>query len=185
VGGAIVVGIIAATAGAGVAGAEERKTLVAPTPPDRCYEWTPTICVYEYHGKYAEEAVIRIKSLLDATAAAGYDALVPSRIEQRSYNYIASDPAVATFFLDPGDLGVPNWIQEVAMTGLLTPNCPQLRSEQGPPMAYFENFSKILSTWSLAAGLPDIFGNYLSLDEAMTPDEVAEVLGRWRSCALG
>ena len=184
-GAVLIVGIVAAVVAGQAAGPESRKVLAAPEPPDRCYEWDPTICLYEYHARHADDVAGRINTLVDSARDAGYAALVPARIEQESYNHVPSDPTVRSFFLDPSDLGNAQWEQEVAIQGMLAPRCAVLASDEGPPARYWEDLARLMGTWSILAGLPDVTGQFETEADILPPDEVADILDRWSRCDLG
>lgn len=90
-----------------------------------------------------------------------------------------------SFFLDPSDMANEGWDQEAVIQGLLIPRCEQLTSPEGPPAGYFEDLARLMGTWSVIAGLPDVTGHYETEADVLSPDEVASVLDRWSRCELG
>lgn len=184
-GAVLLVALLVVVVSGQVLGPQARKSLAAPVAPERCYDLEPTICLYDYHGRHADEVASRVDALVDAASAAGYDALVPTRIEQESYNYVPSDPEVWSFFLDPSDMVSDTWSQEAVIQGLLIPRCEALSSPEGPPEGYFEDLTRLMGTWSVLAGLPDVTGQYEHPEDVLPPGEVADILDRWSRCELG
>jgi hypothetical protein len=160
-----------------------RRNLEAtPEPPTLCFEGEPTICFHEQHARFAEPVAMQINDLVDAADQAGYQALVPDRVEEESRGYT---PAAGTWSFAPVlevYRGEP-WLTEDLIQSLVAPtHCPQLTDDDGgPPEAYWQNLSSLMRTWSELAGEDYVaFGD----ERVLSPDEVAAVMDAFGRCEL-
>ncbi len=80
-------------------GPDERK-LADPSPPDRCFGESPTVCYYPQHLRMAGPSLEAIEDFAERARRAGYDDLVPETIHETSRTYIPSNPAIRGLHID-------------------------------------------------------------------------------------
>lgn len=162
------------------AGPGDRKMLAAPRPPTNCMGINPTICLYSEQKRVAGEVDARLRKLVQGAQDAGYGALSPARIEQRTSSYKPQGLRTFSLRIDPSALDDASWDQD-AMQAMLQPNCPMVYGEEPPPEGYFLRMNDLVFTWSQIAGLdPGDFSSGMRL----TKSETADTLAAWARCEL-
>lgn len=150
-----------------------------------------TLCTFAEHDRQRELEQETVFALVDAAAAAGYEALVPDRIVQ-----------VATPTGEPPDLGdpraefsltldsygvhrgVPSAIDEIAVSLVIPYHCPQLYAAVPPDEDYWEDLRGVVVTWTGLVDPAQVTAPHLADVETLSPGEVAEVMERFATCDL-
>jgi hypothetical protein len=151
-----------------------------PSPPDTCVGEGPVVCYYHEHARHAAPYLDLVGRASRAALDNGYDALVPTRMEEISRRYIPDGPDVVA--LDPFEAYYPG--DEYVMESLVYPmRCPQMHAEQAPSEEFWRNQRLLTATWMSLMGqvyaLPDPAEASLV---PLPPDEVTAIMSTLRAC---
>ena len=163
------------------------------SPPTACYDLpTTTICFHSEHRRFALPLVLELDALFAAATSAGYDGLVPKRVEQRSWTY---QPDVSTetwaLWLPAEVFASQPLSRRDLLFDLLSPDhCPELSADVPPSEEYFQRYSTVVATWLSLTGVSraeideDMFLGTDIPDPYPGPDEIADIISDFTACDL-
>ncbi|WP_166350757.1 hypothetical protein [Phytoactinopolyspora limicola] len=162
------------------------RYVVDASPPDHCSGSMPRICTYVEHDRVRADLVAKIEVLSEAALDAGYPALVPDAVHERSRTYWPDNFDTRGFQI-PTEVLEGQEMQwfEVAY-GLVDPvHCDALRADIGPPDEFWGDLTALIFTWLDLASLPT--GDRWfdpDHDRLLSPGETTEVIDRFARCEL-
>lgn len=166
-----------------VFGPAPRNVLAEPEPPGTCYWGDPVVCFYQEHRRVADDVAVEILKLVRAADEAGYTALVPSRLEQRSRSY-APEGDTWGFSLPSGVLaGEPVDAVGLVATMLAPDHCTALQGDNEEPLpeVYMRTSTAMMATWLDLVGEGFMAPGDLEL---LAPDDAQRVMAAWEQCDL-
>lgn len=152
----------------------------APQPPDDCSGSEPIVCIFPEHRRYADPTLTQVDALVDVAREAGYESLVPARLEESSRRYDAADGrgTMSLPILEPGPMDLGALVQRLVMPAW----CDALSADTPPPDSYFASLESLVFTWTSLAGDPyNPMDNDLSV---LGADDVQRIMSAWSACDL-
>jgi hypothetical protein len=148
--------------------------------PELCVEAGTTVCVYREHFPYAGDTLETLQVMFDSASAAGYESLVPVRVEEWSRRY-EPDRQSGVWGLYTIERNVevdPAW--GLAQSLLVPYQCPALSDDVGPPEQLWQSLEALTYTWMTVAGydIPELKTTVLE------PKDVDRILEAWSRCDL-
>jgi len=126
-----------------------QRLQTAPHAPQVCVGSGPQLCLFTEHSRFAGTVNSQLRDIAKAAKDAGYDALIPDKVEEMSRTYRPA-PGTGTAGLqipaemyETGELSL-----EELVTELVTPqHCDALYGEAPPNDAYWERNLSLFATW--------------------------------------
>lgn len=152
-------------------------------PPQLCgaAQTIPT-CFYPQHARVADSFTAEFWTVIQLTRDAGYEDLLPTRVDEVSRTWAPTDPQGGIFIVTPEHLaGEPPTPTEI-IYGLTQPlHCPQLQTDQPPSAKYGEDLHSLIATW---VGLidPALREAEGGAEHPLTTDEAAHLMHEFRTC---
>lgn len=157
-----------------------------PRPPTDC-AGAPAVCLFAEHAASRAGYRAQVERLVQAADAAGYDAFVPTRVEEMSRTFVPSPKNGERVFPLSTSTADPDG-PSLVMTMLTPAHCPQLQADAGPDEAFIDAHEALASTWLVVSGVPKadvavMFGRVEPV--VLSPDDAAALEQRLASCDFG
>ncbi|MFI8087095.1 hypothetical protein ACIF9R_02115 [Streptomyces sp. NPDC086080] len=126
-----------------------QRLQMAPQTPQDCVGSSPQVCLFAEHSRFAGTVNSQFRDMVDAARDAGYDALIPDKVEEMSRTYRPA-PGTGTAGLqipadtyETGELSLDELVTEI-----VTPqHCAALYGEEPPSDGYWERNLSLYATW--------------------------------------
>jgi hypothetical protein len=157
-----------------------------PLPPSQCTGTHPKVCLYPEHHHVNKRTLSYVTTLTKAVKSAGYDALVPKRVDVVSRTYRPTNADIQGIEVDPDGYNSGTVDIRVIADELITPlHCKQLYNDSRPPEeSYWQRKHSLTKTLLSAAGVEFYEEDYIPGSKVVSPDEAARIMKDFKECKL-